>query len=565
MGSMYEQVLQQYILQAQEAQKAGKYSEAKSLFESAARATLDEAREASGSRKEYLVERAKKLIALANNVTPATQTSGPNISSQPGVSGNSDQPAENLETLKKELHSFIGLDVVKTEVDSMIDWIQIAKQRKEQGLPTTDLSLHMVFSGNPGTGKTTIARLLARMYHSLGVLSQGQLVEVDRSNLVAGYIGQTAIKTSEVIKSALGGVLFIDEAYTLTSKGGNDFGQEAVDTLLKAMEDHRDDLMVIVAGYTDKMEAFIQSNPGLKSRFTNFLEFPDYTEDELIDIFKLNCKKGGYKLSSDAEPSLKAAIRRLRQENDPFGNGRDVRNLFQKTIRNQSVRLAKESGTHTKDELATLTKLDFSIAPSSPKDPLIEKIQTRGAKYIDRRNEDGRLWIAGGHINDRLISELASLGYLFTFRANGSPDGSGDAWYMGEKLPDEPQPVKNRLVLDFASIRALREQSNQVREALKVESHKPTKPPVSPLQEMLNGLSEVLRQALSIFITSEQPQDELARFAVMHATMPQLLIDDINASAKEAIGDDIIDSSGMSPKVYDEYASTLKQLLSKEN
>ena len=166
------------------------------------------------------------------------------------------------------------------------------KMRKEHGLPNVDMSLHMVFSGNPGTGKTMIARLMARVYKCLGILSKGQLVEVDRSGLVAGYVGQTATKTSEVIGKALGGVLFIDEAYTLSSDAENDFGQEAINTLLKAMEDHREDLVVIVAGYDGLMDAFIHSNPGLESRFNRYLHFDDYTIDEMLAVFNLQCKKG---------------------------------------------------------------------------------------------------------------------------------------------------------------------------------------------------------------------------------------------------------------------------------
>ena len=188
-------------------------------------------------------------------------------------------PPEKIEDLLAELDSYIGLGVVKEEVHNLINMVQVYKLRQQHDLPTTDMSLHMVFTGNPGTGKTMMARMMARIYRSLGILPKGQLVEVDRSGLVAGYVGQTALKTQKVIEKAMGGVLFVDEAYALNGRSENDFGQEAIDTLLKAMEDHRDDLVVSVAGYTDLMDKFIHSNPGLESRFNRFLLIEDYSLD----------------------------------------------------------------------------------------------------------------------------------------------------------------------------------------------------------------------------------------------------------------------------------------------
>ena len=269
---------------------------------------------------------------------------------------------EKIEDLKKELDGYIGLETVKGEVNSLINWIQISKLRKENGLPTPELSLHMVFSGNPGTGKTMIARLMARIYKSLGILSKGQLIEVDRSGLVAGYVGQTAIKTQEVIEKAKGGVLFIDEAYTLTSRGANDFGQEAVDTVLKAMEDNRDDLVVIVAGYIELMEEFVHSNPGLESRFNRFLNFPDYTLEEMTGIFLMRCSQSGYTLSDDAKEPLESILREKSADVKGFGNARGVRNLFEKAISAQADRLAQSTGPLTKETLMLLTEDDLAAA-----------------------------------------------------------------------------------------------------------------------------------------------------------------------------------------------------------
>ncbi len=265
-------------------------------------------------------------------------------------------PPEKMEDLMAELDSYIGLGAVKEEVHNLINMVQVYKLRREHDLPTTDMSLHMVFTGNPGTGKTMMARMMARIYRSLGILSKGQLVEVDRSGLVAGYVGQTALKTQKVIEKAMGGVLFVDEAYALNGKSENDFGQEAIDTLLKAMEDHRDDLVVIVAGYTDLMDKFIHSNPGLESRFNRFLLFEDYSLDELMAIFKMRCGKG-YTLSPEAEPLVRDYIAEESADGDGFGNARGVRNIFEHILVAQNNRLAKMESV-TREDLMTLLPED---------------------------------------------------------------------------------------------------------------------------------------------------------------------------------------------------------------
>ena len=269
-------------------------------------------------------------------------------------------PPEKMEDLMAELDSYIGLGAVKEEVHNLINMVQVYKLRREHDLPTTDMSLHMVFTGNPGTGKTMMARMMARIYRSLGILSKGQLVEVDRSGLVAGYVGQTALKTQKVIEKAMGGVLFVDEAYALNGKSENDFGQEAIDTLLKAMEDHRDDLVVIVAGYTDLMDKFIHSNPGLESRFNRFLLFEDYSLDELMAIFKMRCGKG-YTLSPEAEPLVRDYIAEESADGDGFGNARGVRNIFEHILVAQNNRLAKMERV-TREDLMTLLPEDVMHA-----------------------------------------------------------------------------------------------------------------------------------------------------------------------------------------------------------
>ena len=284
-------------------------------------------------------------------------------------------PPENIEDLKKELNELIGLKGVKREVNNLINTVTIYKLRREHGLKTVDMSLHMVFSGNPGTGKTMIARLMSRIYKSLGMLQKGHLVEVDRSGLVAGYVGQTATKTSAVIEKALGGVLFIDEAYALNGKAENDFGQEAIDTLLKAMEDHREDLVVIVAGYDGLMDQFIHSNPGLESRFNRYLHFDDYTADEMMGILDLQLKKGQYKLTEQARKDVADYIAAANTNSISFGNGRGVRNIFERLLVAQANRLAQAENV-TKDDLMTITEADVAAARGSDEKILaVEKAQ----------------------------------------------------------------------------------------------------------------------------------------------------------------------------------------------
>lgn len=268
---------------------------------------------------------------------------------------------QSLEDLQKELDSLIGLVSVKKEISSLINLLKVNKIRKERGLSTPKTSNHLVFLGNPGTGKTTVARLIAKIYKQLGVLEKGQLIEVDRSGLVAGYVGQTAIKTQEKIDEAMGGVLFIDEAYSL-AKGESDFGQEAIDTLLKAMEDNRDDFVVIVAGYTKQMEAFLLSNPGLKSRFNKSILFEDYTEEELLDIFNLFCHKYGLRLSEDAKRNLVVFLSTICSEKpENFANAREIRNLFERSIVNQANRLG-DLETISNDELEEIVSSDLDIS-----------------------------------------------------------------------------------------------------------------------------------------------------------------------------------------------------------
>ena len=261
----------------------------------------------------------------------------------------------------QELDDLIGLEGVKTEVRSLANFVKLQKQREAKGLKTAKVSYHLVFYGSPGTGKTTVARIVGRIYKDLGVLKKGHTVETDRAGLCGRYVGQTGPKTDSVVAKALDGVLFIDEAYSLVPEGGagNDYGQEAISTILKRMEDYRDRLVVIVAGYKDEMQRFIDSNPGLQSRFNRYIDFPDYPGAELTDIFKMYMKKNQYTLSKETEAYLKTRFNyAVEHKNRNFGNARYARNVFEKSIQAQANRLANEKDLD-KEKLTELTIEDL--------------------------------------------------------------------------------------------------------------------------------------------------------------------------------------------------------------
>ncbi len=274
-------------------------------------------------------------------------------------------PEENKDDLKRllsGLNSLIGMDKVKKLVSEIKDYITIQQERKNKGLLAEPLVLHMIFKGNPGTGKTTVARILGKAFARMGLLSKGHLTEVERADLVGEYIGHTAQKTREVIKKSLGGILFIDEAYSLARGGEKDFGKEAIDTLVKAMEDYKDDLVLILAGYRGEMEIFLRSNPGLRSRFPIHMEFPDYKIEELVEIAELMTRNREYALSAGAKDKVREILYDNADRGELImGNARYVRNLIERAIRKQAVRLAKEKRV-TREMLIALERQDIMEA-----------------------------------------------------------------------------------------------------------------------------------------------------------------------------------------------------------
>ena len=318
-------------------------------------------------------EETDRLLHRKHEPSKETPQKTPEITQNPQISPQLTQEIVARETdmiekneeiapttnIKEDLDKLIGLAGVKESVETLFNFIKAQQMRKAKGLKVPQVSYHCVFTGNPGTGKTSVARILAKIYQELGVLEQGHLVETDRSGLVAEYVGQTAVKTNNIIDSALDGVLFIDEAYSLATGGENDFGKEAISTLLKRMEDDRDRLIVILAGYSDEMKQFIDANPGLESRFRRYIDFPDYSAEELFAIFNKFMHEYEYVLADDAESAVQSKIRNsLDSKDNHFGNGRYIRNLFESIIEKQVNRISSIIDPTEKD-LSEITSEDI--------------------------------------------------------------------------------------------------------------------------------------------------------------------------------------------------------------
>ena len=339
----------------------------------------------SGGLRTFLLSRlAKRHTSFEKPWVPQSHPAHPKaekqVETKPEVQKLMEVGDERtLDELVAELDQLIGLSEVKKEVHSLMSLIKVREMRRAHGLQVMDMSFHMVFTGNPGTGKTTVARLVAKIYQKLGFLSKGQLIETDRSGLVAGYVGQTAAKVTEVVTRALGGILFIDEAYSLAQRGAeNDFGHEAIDTLVKLMEDNREDLVVIVAGYTEPMHGFLTSNPGLISRFNKYIDFPDYTDDELMKILQMNAERQGYAPTQEALCEVQRMLRGMTlSERMDFGNARGMRNVLEKMVQAQANRIAAQPAVPTREELMEIRADDvrdaLELSPiDDPSDEAIE-------------------------------------------------------------------------------------------------------------------------------------------------------------------------------------------------
>ena len=380
-----------YFRKAKECVTKGEKTLARKYYMLAAEQMLKMAKESKGELQKARFNRAKSIVDMAEQIcvekkaqSNSAPTNNVNVQKTEKIS---------LEEALRRLNALEGLDGVKNQVCDWIDQIKVFQLRKSRGMSVPDMSYHMVFTGNPGTGKTTVARLMSQIYCALGVLSEGHLVEVDRSGLVAGYVGQTAEKTKQALNKAYGGVLFIDEAYSLANGGGNDFGREAIDTILKEMEDKRDNLVVIVAGYDEPMDNFISSNPGLRSRFKNFIHFDDYDGGELFNIFKGLCKRNQYMIDSEAELALRSYFDGLFSSRDEnFGNGRDVRNIFEKVVTLQSKRVARLSSP-SDEEMASITLEDLlpvlgnSNNAKNANKSANKNLDADGGKSVDKNKE----------------------------------------------------------------------------------------------------------------------------------------------------------------------------------
>lgn len=322
---------------------------------------------ANGIQKEdqtYFADLCKDLASTEAAIRQDLETYAARRSTKESVGSDNTTsqitPEASLKQGLRELDALIGLDAVKAEVTRMANFLKIRQQRLAQGMPVASQTLHFVFTGNPGTGKTTVARIIAKILYGYQILKTSHFIEADRATMVGGYVGQTAIKTNEVIAKATDGVLFIDEAYTLAKSGGQDYGQEAIDTILKKMEDLRERLVVIVAGYPVEMAEFIESNPGLESRFSRYIVFEDYHVSDLCQIFELMCNANAYQLTPAARGNLAILLNRVFTDRDQnFGNARLVRNAYERTLGNHADRLAMSSEPITRESLSTIEAVDL--------------------------------------------------------------------------------------------------------------------------------------------------------------------------------------------------------------